>query len=420
MGLGIYIKGGISKSLFSFKKKSFELSRIQDYLTEHSPGLFKDFLTFTHNENNLFATVHPCEETVNFELSGEALICSAKTNSVGPGYHAYLIELIEKLGNSLGIKWNWNLEEGEEYYQDETGYFEHRNYEQLQLEMLKWLNALCRNFDNEEGKQLMISLPTGSPRMKLDYFAVSPIQIWGKDWFNKVAHLEPEDLPWAGMEFFIWWNKEPDSLFYKQTGIALLNVECPWHFPADDKEKKILSTIDKCFEQARKLDPFIELPDEDWTAVRNFLSESETDIPQSEYGYRKHIMTFDLSDNWLIDLPGTMYRNEDGNTIVFYDQTFTVRSLAYGITKENSDADYAEHFFDNNENAGTEVLYSETELAGKAIVYYAIDKEANSEYWILQGVKVKNDKFLLSTICYPTEDYKEWATQTWNSLRNPD
>jgi|JI10StandDraft_1071094.scaffolds.fasta_scaffold00394_7 hypothetical protein len=420
MGLGIYIKGEISKPPLSFKKKSFELSSVQEYLTKHSSGLFRDFLSFTQNETNLYATIHPCEETVDFELAGETLICSAKTNSVGPGYHAYLIELIEKLGSGLGIKWNWNLEEGEEYYQDETGYHEHRNYDQLQFEMLKWLNALCRNFDEEGGKQLMISLPMGSPRMKLDYFAVSPIQIWEREWFNKVANLVPEDLHWAGKEFFVWWNKQPDALFYKHTGIALLNVECPWHFPADDKEKKILSTIDQCFEQARKIDPFIELPDEDWNTVKNFLSESETDIPQTEYGYRKHLMTFDLTDNWLIDLPGTMYRGEDGNTIIFYDHIFTVRSIAYGITKKNSDADYAEHFFDNNENAGAEVLYSETELAGKAIVYYALDKEANSEYWILQGVRVKNDKFMLSTICFPTDEYKEWAAQTWNSLRNPD
>lgn len=333
-----------------------------------------------------------------------------------------MVHLIEKLGNGLEIKWNWNLEDGEEYYQDETGYYEKRNYEQLQLEMQKWLNTLCRNFDQEGEKQLMISLPLGSPRMKRDFFAVSPIQIWERDWFNKVANLEPELLQWAGKEFFIWWNREPDALFYKQTGIALLNVDCPWHFPADDTEKKILVTIDRCFEEARKIDPFIELPDEDWITVRNFLSDSETDIPQSVYGYRKHLMTFDLTDNWLIDLPGTMYRSEDGNTIVFYDHTFTVRLLAYGISKENSDADYAEHFFDKNQNvgAGTEVIYSETELAGKAIVYYAIDEEAKSEYWILQGVKVKNDRFLLSTICYPTEEHKQWAVQTWNSLNNPD
>jgi hypothetical protein len=31
MGLGIYIKGEIGKPLFSFKKKSFELSSIQNY-----------------------------------------------------------------------------------------------------------------------------------------------------------------------------------------------------------------------------------------------------------------------------------------------------------------------------------------------------------------------------------------------------
>lgn len=419
MGLGIYIKGEVSKPLLSFKKKLFDLSTIQDYITDHSSGLFKDFLSFDQSESTLYATLHPCEESVHFVLSGSTIICSAKTNSVGPGYHAYLVEFVEKLGKDLGIKWSWDLEEDEEYYQDETGYYQHRNYEQLQLEMLGWLKALCRTYDEEGGKQIMVSLPMGFPRMKLDYFAMSPVQIWEKEWFNKVAGLEPEDLKWAGEEFFIWWNQEPDALFYKQTGIALMNVDCPWHFPVDEQEKNLLSAIDQCFESARKLDPFIELPEGDWETVRNLPSEIESDILETQYGYRKHLMTFDLPGEWLIDLPGTMYRTTDGNTLVFYDHLFSVRSLAYNIEKETSDAEYAETFFDTNENvgAGTETLYSETDLAGKAIVCYAIDKEANSEYWVLQGVKVKDDKFLLSTICYPTEEHKEWAVQTWNSIR---
>lgn len=420
MGLGINIKGEVSKSLFSFKKKSFELSDIQDYLSSHASGLFKDFLSFDQDEKTLNVTLHPCEEPVYFELSNDIIVCSAKTNSVGPGYHAYLIEMIEKLGKELGIKWSWDLVEGEEYYEDETNYYKQRNFDQLQVEMLRWLRALCRSYDDEGGRQVMVSLPMGFPRMKRDFFAVSAIQIWDKEWFEKVAYLEPDDLKWAGKEFFIWWNQEPDALFYKQTGIALLNVDCPWHFPVDDKEKKSLSIIDQCFESARQLDPFIELPEEDWITIKNFLTETETDIPETEYGYRKHLMTFDLPDNWLIDLPGTMYRDTDENTLVFYDHIRTVRSLAYNIKKEKTDAEYAETFFDNNKNvgAGTETLYSGTDLAGKAIVYYTIDKEADSEYWILQGVKVKDNRFLLSTICYPTAEHKEWAVQTWNSIRN--
>jgi hypothetical protein len=422
MGLGINIKGEIKKPLLSIIKKPTDLKTIQKYITEHSVGIFKTFLSFSESENNLYVTLHPCEETIYFEMTSDTVIlCSAKTNSVGPGYHAYLVEFIEKMGSDLNISWHWDLEEGEEYYQDETGYYQHRDYKQLQLEMLKWLRALCRAYDEDEnGEQIMVCLPIGFPRMKLDYFAVSSVQIWTKEWFSKVAALEPEDLYWAGEEFFIWWNKEPDMLFYKQTGIALLNVECPWHIPADEKERTVLTMIDQCFEQSRKFDPFVDLPEEDWTAIKNLMNESDLDIPQTDYGYRKHVMTFDLPDKWLIDLPGTMYHDTEENTEVYYDHIRTVRSLAYSLSeKDKTDAEFAETFFDNNENvsAGTEALYSTNGLAGKAIVHYAIDKEIQTEYWILQGVKVKDNKFLLSTICYPTEEYKDWAIETWNSVR---
>ena len=76
-------------------------------------------------------------------------------------------------------------------------------------------------------------------------------------------------------------------------------------------------------------------------------------------------------------------------------------------------------FFDDNENvnAGTEILDTTTGLAGKAIIYYTIDKDEDSEYWVLQGVKVKDNEFLLSTICYPTEKHKAWAIETWTSIK---
>jgi hypothetical protein len=113
-----------------------------------------------------------------------------------------------------------------------------------------------------------------------------------------------------------------------------------------------------------------------------------------------------------------MYESTDESTLVHYDHIRTVRSLAYTISnKEKTDTEFAETFFDSNENVVIETLYSETDLEGKAIIYYTIDKELESEYWTLQGVKVKGEKFLLSTICYPTEEHKEWAIQIWNSIR---
>lgn len=410
MGLGIHIKAELSTRI--------QFSTIRDYITGNSSGLFRDFLSFSENENSLYVTLHPCEETVSFEYAQNSLICSAKTNSVGPGYHAYLVELVEKLGKDLGIQWSWNLEDGDEYYVDETDYYNQRDFKQLQFEMLKWLKALAQSFTEErDSEQYMFTMPLGYPRMKRDYFAVSPMGIWTRESFEKIAASEIQDLEWVARDFFIWWNKKDDEHFYKKTGIALLNVECPWHYPADDKEKELLLKIDNCFELSKKLDPLIDLPLQDWMTVKNFINESDTDIPETDFGYKKHLMTFDLPGKWMIDLPGNLYHTTDDSTEVYYDHERNIRSICYTRSVDKTDEDYADGFFKDKDNAGAEYLPSGTDIAGKAIVYYTIDEEMKQEYWVLQGVKVKSEKFVFSTICYPSEDYKQWAIDTWNSIR---
>lgn len=409
MGLGINIKAELSTVI--------QLSTIQECITNNTSGLFKEFLAFSDSENAFYVTLHPCEETVSFECINGDLICSAKTNSVGPGYHAYLVELIEKIGKDLHIQWIWNLEEGEEYYLDETDYYSHRDFKQLQLEMLKWLKALAKSFTEEEGGQYMFTMPFGYPRMKRDYFAMSPLSLWTRESFKKIAESDVDELEWAGQDFFIWWDKKDDDQFYKKTGIALLNVECPWHYPADEKERKLLSNINNCFELAKQSNSLIDLPFADWATVRCFLNEKAADIPETDFGYKKHLMAFDLPGQWMIDLPGSFYYTEDENTEVYYDQERNVRCICYTRNDDKTDQEYADGFFKDKDNAGVEFLSSANDIAGKAVVYYTIDKEFEQEYWVLQGVKVKGDRFVFSTICYPGEEYKQWAIDTWNSIR---
>jgi len=417
MGLGIYIKGEL-KEINSIIDKQVLSERIQKYFIENSHGLFSNFLSFTEDEAALYAVLHPCEEPVEFTWQDTYIICSAKTNSVGPGYHACLVELIEKMGEAIDITWDWGLGEETNDYQDETGYYKNRNFKQLQEEMLQWMKALCKTFSDEGGTQYMIAFPAGYPRMKRDYFAVSPLQMWTKEWFRDVAFLEADQLNKAGSEFFIWWNKQADAEFYRRTGIAVMNIDCPWHFPIDEKETNIFALIDACFEQAKKKDVTIELPEEDWIAVNQFLNEPEADLPETKYGYRKEIMTFDLAGRWSIDLPGHFYYSVEDATEVYDDSVRTVRSQSYSLAeKEKSDEAFAETFFAGEISNGAESLRSETAITGKAIIYYHIDSEAGEEYWILQGVKVTNNQFLLSTICYPTDEDKDWAIQTWNSVR---
>lgn len=409
MGLGIHIKAQLSRPIDFFA--------IRDCITSHTTGLLKNFLSFSENDGSLYVTLHPCEETVDFSHKDGSLICSAKTNSVGPGYHAYAVELIERIGIELQISWLWDFEDGEEYYSDETGYYTHRDFRQLQVEMLRWLKVLSESLtDTDDSKQHMLSLPLGYPRMRKDYFAMSSKGIWTREMFERIARSEVHELDWAGEDYFIWWNRKDDAQFYKSTGIALLNVECPWHHPANDKEKKILDDINSCFQLASQLDNQIDFPYLDWAVVKNFIHQEDTDIPDSEVGFRKHMMTFDLPGQWLIDLPGNLHYTIDDDTEVYYNHDYNVRCICYIRNGDQTDREFADDFFADRANTGVEFLDSATDVVGKAIVYHTVDKDLDQEYWILQGVKVVGDKFVFSTICYPTEGHKQWAVDTWNSI----
>ena len=61
-------------------------------------------LRFQAVAEGLDVTFHPAAEPVEFRLDeGEGLTASAKTSTVGPGYHAMLVELMETIGPAAGI-----------------------------------------------------------------------------------------------------------------------------------------------------------------------------------------------------------------------------------------------------------------------------------------------------------------------------
>jgi hypothetical protein len=418
MALGFCIKGEISNTTSVLQGKESCFNAITTYITNASCGLLADLLSFNEREHTLQVVIHPCEEAVTFDFTSDGVICTAKTSGVGPGYHAYVVDLIDALGQALSIQWHWNLQEENIFYQDETDYHHNQNYNHLQTEMIHWLKGLCQSFVDDGGDQYVISLPIGYPRFSFEYYAASPIKIWTRNWIHHTAFQEPDALQEAAKEFFVWWNREPDELFFKQTGIALLNVECPWHFPEDEDERRIYRLIDRCFTNAREINSSLTLPEEDWKSVKAFLKEEEVDIAETAYGYRKNTMTFNLAGEWMIDLPGNVYYAIDDATEIYYDDIRTVRNTCYTLAvKEKSEKDFAETFFNYDENVGAERFTSINSITGNAMIYYNVDQADDEDYWILQGVRIIGDSFILTSICYSDTDDKEWAIETWNTIR---
>ncbi len=416
MKIGLYVRGELMHHNTTLINDTQALSeRVQFFFRDYSQDLFSQFLSFNEDDESLFIVLHPSETMVEFIWHPTHMICRAQTCSVGPGYHAYVVDLIIKLGKEIGITWTWPTpEEGNPYLKNR--YFKPGDFGKLQEDMLHYLKHVCNQCIALGSGQNRINFPIVYPPLVDQFFAASQLQKWTKEWIYETASAEERKLEQAGSTFYIWWDKDATVNFYKRSGIAILNIDCYWRFPDDEREKRTFQLIDACFKKARQIDLSIDLPEEDWGTIRQYMSGNEVDIYDTEFGYRKGKMTFTLAFGWKINLPGYFYYtvNEKAEEIYFFDE-FDIRTFSYFLTDEekNNDAFLANYFGKEIKN-GTEVITSENGIAGRAIInpHHFDDKEM----WILKGVKVLEDQCLICGIGYPTEAEKEEAVKIWNSI----
>ncbi len=422
MGLGIYSKSFIPKKKFKFFTKTYHvLKSIQNHLLKNSEGIFRDFLKFEYLENQLLVTIHPSEEPIYFEIEEDNyLLLSARTNSVGPGYHAYIVEIMDDLSKYLNLNWIWGDAKEEDVYFDETGYYKNRDFKLLQIEMLRWLRAISKHFNEEDTSNLKISLSLNSPNLLDEYYAISPLGRWDKSWFDKTRNGELENLMNEGQQFFIWWNKEKDGAFYYKTTLALLNVECPWHSPIDDKERILYSSIDKCLINAQKNNIDLSLVKKDWRTIKSYLSndQEETYFENTPIGFRKHKMNFSLAGNWNIQIPGYYYSDIQDDTEIYWYGERTIRNTTYKNEKEYPKSEFKSEIDKllkpETYKRNKEIAFENEKIIGKGYIY--LYEEDDENYWILHGVKIDKNGLILSTICFSNESDESWAIDTWETI----
>ncbi len=144
MGLGIHVGAEIPRK--GILKRILPNQDIFDLIEYLAISFLKkntlDHACSTRNEEVLYLSFHPSEEDVYFYATDDNdIVCSAKTSSAGPGYHALLIELLDYIDQNSDISWIWESEESE--YQDETGYYFHRDFQKLQIAMAEQLHAIA-------------------------------------------------------------------------------------------------------------------------------------------------------------------------------------------------------------------------------------------------------------------------------------
>lgn len=428
MGLGLRIGAQVgrqkNRSRALDKRNLFKgiLRVIQELISD---PLSQQFVTTGEKDGRLFVKLHPAEEDVEFLLSEDGwLICSAKTSSAGPGYHAFLVQLLEEVGNRCD--WDWCWKDDVQEFEDETGYHEHRDFQKLQLEMLEWLRGLARMLTEKEGYQgCSICLPLGF-HVAGDYFAASPLGYWNRSWFEEIARRKPVQLQKHGAAFFPWYEKGQTAEFWLKCGLTIAWVDLPWHAPTSERETKKYRLALSCFERAKELSPSISMPDDEMNEIELLLGQpdAKTQPLAERIGFRRRLMVEQLTGSWTIRLPGYFYSNteNDGETAVFWfaGRTVNASSLTIGGKGENI-VKKCELLPDAGKGTGTGaeiVEFHKDHLDGRGFI---LPPHGNEQaHWTLEGHIQVSNNLCVTTICFTDIADKPWAIQTWQSVSHPD
>lgn len=382
-----------------------ELGRI--YRDVLGDALLSERLVVGQNDEGVWASWHPAEEWLYIELLDDGrLQAQAKTSTVGPGYHALLIEVLDRMEQELSIRWDWTAEdEG-----DESGFAISRDFGALQEEMLTWLGALSRHvagMEPAESAFQVVCMPLEERIPRLPSMIATPTGPRTREWFGEIGRDEPARRT-AGTAFFPWWGASRDASFWKGMGDVLGWCELAWVPPRDESERRSMEFVAACYERAA-------IDSAERSELRDLLGrEAGVDAPLAGgIGYRRGMCRFPLLGAWTMELPGHFQveaLNDGGNLQVHdgrrsvYVSAMTVEGLAAGeLIGKVVGREAAKH-------------WSDAHLQGAA---YWESSEDESCRHLMTSVAVNGRLLLLTITVDEDEGDTAWAWEVARSVRHP-
>lgn len=422
MGLGVYLVG----TLKAGTNRHDLLTQIQQESPLVTVPELRDLLTSDFADERLYVTLHPLSESAEFFFDDDQrLICSAKTNTCGPGYHAYLVDWLERLGARVGIDWKRNQPEG---FGDETSYFVERNFETLQEEMYAWLKAICdilAESRHEEYKQLAVCMSLNGPRLSDSrHDTVTPLGPRDWAWYEQAK----EDRACAA-EFFCWWNRAADAEFWRKTALYFMWCEVSWSPVQSDGQYELYQTTLNCCEVALELDPLCAIPTDAKAELEELLAGQLSDddvllnMTSDRIGYCRRQLTRPLTGHWTVELPGYYYFqfDEEDGTCVYYFGGRTVRLSTFVFERDGQSPAGLEAIGTPNPLQPGEELIDDRHLEPPALakLSWYEDEDEDDSYWLLSGRVGGGGGLCAASICYTDPDDKQWAIATLRSLKPP-
>jgi hypothetical protein len=392
---------------------------------EPADPLLRRFFRGNAGEDWVRIGLYPAEEDVGFFFSEAGdLVCSAKTSTAGPGYHAFLVHWLEALAGELRVRWERHSEEREG---DDTDYWSHRDLARLQSESAAWLKGLAEYLLGKEGEAargFVLGLPESFPLEREGWYAASALGFWKREWFQSVAEASEDELLALGSQFFPWWDEGLEGAFWARLGTVLCWLEVPWHVPTDG-ERGLYQTVHECFARAADLGASAGVPQEEWAELERLLEASSgANDPQpggrpapsaDRIGFHRRAMRSRLPGGWSLSLPGYFYSDvENGGEVqAFRFRERNVRASTFTVNGKDDAPVPAQDLAGKGPEGA--IRHEASGVQGWAVIKQETD-EKGSLYWTLHGESAAPGNLCIVTICYEDEGTRDWALATWKSL----
>ena len=216
-------------------------------------------------------SLHPAEERLSFSIKDSQLVGSARTSGAGPGYHAFVVELLEALSARCRLRWTVT---------DTSGYWDRRHRGELEDSMGHVLQRLIADIDSDDPQEGLWTLNFPAHRRVIDapYPVLTPSGPWDETQIDMIrAASHPRELA----SLFPWWG-DKDARYWMSVGQSLRWMEVIWTPYDPPGQREVRRACRDAFTRARALDPGAAVPHAEMERIDELLS--------GDSGHRLHAL----------------------------------------------------------------------------------------------------------------------------------
>lgn len=423
MGLGIGVRAALPRG----KRGSAVLKAI----AEAAAGAVRDevmgaWLQVGEGPEGVAVHLFPAAEPLEFTAADGFVTAMAKTSTTGAGYHAEVVELVDRIGRACGLEWDWDGNE-DVGAGDETGYACVRDFGALQRAMEGNLQQLGRFFaegkaDAYEGT-VFLNWGLGAPRPVGPWEVMSPSGSWSIDWMRRAA--AGEGLAAAAEEFYPWCERGRSASGWAKLAAMLMWSEIRWHVPAGEHEDRTMRLALLAAERGdagvlRRLGVDAEDIRELGRLLEQGADEAAAPRP-SGFGVLRGTVTWTLEGSWTVDAPGYFYidvEDEGAVNLSHGERAIRVSVLELDVrkTKGSTPREIAAKIVTSMDPSPAFLDCSKEHVTALASV-----KPPGAEgFGMLAAAAVVGHEIAVVNVSFSDPRDRDWAVRTFRTVRRPE